>query len=303
LADSADSRSELWLAVVPVVFLLFWSTGFIVAKYAAPHAPPLTFLVWRFAGVLIVLLPLLLITRPEWPAAPRQWLAVMAAGLLLQAGYLGGVWWAIDRGMPAGLCALIVGLQPLATALLAGSVGERLDRRQWLGMAFGLAGITLVLSDRLTLQGVGPAVLGANVLALVSITLGTLVQKRHCGGVDLRAATTIQFVAALLVIAPLALLTESRSVQHTVEFWLALLWSILVLSLAAMVLLLGMIRRGRATSVASLMYLTPPLTSLLAWMLFDERLGAGAVLGLLVTMAGVGLVLRGARATRTAVRG
>lgn len=286
------------LAFVPIVFLLLWSTGFIVAKYAAPHAPPLTFLVWRFAGVIVAVLPFIVLQRAPWPDGARLWMHVAVAGVLIQAAYLGGVWWAIDRGVPAGVSALIVGVQPLLTAMLAGIVGERSSARQWLGLALGFAGVVLVLMDRVTLQGAAVAPIAVNVLALLGITGGTLYQKRFCTGVDLRTASAIQFVAALVVIAPLAWALESRPIDYTFEFWAALLWSVVGISIVAMVLLLGMIRRGRATAVASLMYLTPPLTAIMAWGLFAERLGLIAWSGVIVTMLGVALVLRAPRQVR-----
>ena len=279
------------VAVMPVIFVLLWSTGFIVAKFAAPHAPPLTFLLWRYAAAVLVLLPLVAISGAPWPRTPAAWLHVATVGILLQATYLGGVWWAIAEGMPAGPSALIVGLQPLLTAFLAGAVGERATVRQWAGLILGFGGVALVLSDRLTLQGVGLAPLLVNVLALAGITAGTLYQKQYCAGIDLRTGSVIQFGASFLVTLPFVLASGRVQVHLTAEFWLALAWSVLVLSLVAMALLLTMIRRGRATEVASLMYLTPPATALLAWVLFDEALGAAAWAGVLIAMGGVALVL------------
>lgn len=281
-----------WLTAAPLAFVLLWSTGFIVAKYAAPHAPPLTFLLIRFAGTIAILLPIILITRAPWPRTAREWRDVAIVGVLLQATYLAGVWVAISLGMPAGISALLVGAQPLLTALLAFTVGERASRWQWGGLLMGFAGIALVLSDRLTLSGVGLFALFVNLLALAGITAGTLYQKRHATEVDLRTASAIQFGASIIVLLPFALATESLVVDFTLEFWLALVWSIVALSLVAISLLLVMIRRGRATEVASLMYLTPPATALMAWLLFGERLSALAWAGVMITMAGVALVLR-----------
>jgi drug/metabolite transporter (DMT)-like permease len=288
------------LALMPVVFVLLWSTGFIVAKYAAPHAPPLTFLLWRYGTAVLVLLPIIALTGARWPRNAATWLHVAAVGVLMQATYLGGVWWSIAEGMPAGASALIVGLQPLLTAVLAGTVGERASARQWIGLTLGFCGVALVLSDRLTLQGVGVAPLAANLLALAGITAGTLYQKRFGAGVDLRTGSAIQFGASFFATAPFVLASGRPGVDFTGEFFFALGWSVLVLSLVAMALLLTMIRRGRTTEVASLMYLTPPATALLAWLLFGEALGAMAWAGVLVTMSGVALVLR--RKTNEAVR-
>ncbi len=277
---------------MPVVFVFLWSTGFIVAKFAAPHAPPLTFLLWRYAAVVLVLLPIIAATRAPWPRTLAAWLHVAAVGVLLQATYLGGVWWAIAEGVPAGASALIVGLQPLLTAFFAGAVGERATARQWLGLALGFGGLALVISDRLTLQGVGGLPLLVNVLALVGITAGTLYQKRFGANVDVRTGSVIQFGASFLVTLPFVWAGAGFGANLTGEFWFALAWSVLVLSLTAMALLLIMIRRGRATEVASLMYLTPPSTALLAWWLFGEVIGLQAWVGVLITMSGVALVLR-----------
>ncbi|MDH5208933.1 MAG: EamA family transporter [Burkholderiaceae bacterium] len=283
---------QAWLAAMPFVFVLIWSTGFIVAKYAAPHAPPLTFLLYRFAGVIAVLLPIIVITRAPWPRTLVAWRDIALVGVLLQATYLGGVWVAIALGMPAGVSALLVGTQPLFTALFAFTIGERATRLQWVGLLLGFAGIALVLSDRLTLAGVGALALASNLIALAGITVGTLYQKKHGGAADLRTGSLIQFAASFVVMLPVALALETPQVDFTVEFWGALAWSVLALSLVAITLLLVMIRRGRATEVASLMYLTPPTTALFAWLIFGERLGALAWTGVVVTMAGVALVLK-----------
>ena len=292
MSDPQPVGGARWqYAAMPVIFVFLWSTGFVVAKYAAPHAPPLTFLLWRYGAAVLVLLPLIAAMRAPWPRTPAAWLHVAAVGVLLQATYLGGVWWAIAEGVPAGASALIVGLQPLLTAFFAGAVGERTTARQWLGLALGFGGLALVLSDRLTLEGVGALPLLVNVLALAGITAGTLYQKRLGGNVDLRTGSAIQFGASFIATLPFVWLGSTFAVNLTGEFLFALAWSVLVLSLAAMALLLIMIRRGRATEVASLMYLTPPVTALLAWLLFGEVIGAQAWAGVLVTMSGVALVL------------
>ena len=289
---SGGIARQAWLAAMPIVFVLLWSTGFIVAKYAAPHAPPLTFLLYRFTAIVALLLPLIWIGGAPWPRSPLQWLHVAVAGMLLQAVYLGGVWYAIAQGMPAGVSALIVGAQPLLTALLGFTVGERASARQWTGLALGFAGVALVLSDRLTLAGANWHATTINVAALAGITAGTLYQKKFCGPVDLRTGSAIQFAASFVLLLPFALATETLRVDYTLEFWLALAWSVVGLSLVAISLLLVMIRRGRATEVASLMYLTPPVTALMAWAWFGERLGLPAWAGVFVTMAGVALVMK-----------
>lgn len=290
MAEPAPGAAR-WLAAVPVIFVLIWSTGFIVAKLAAPHAPPLGFLLLRFAGVVAVLLPIALLMRAPWPRGPRAWLQVAVAGVLLQAIYLGGVWAAIKLGMPAGVSALIVGAQPLLTAVLVHGAGQRVGGREWAGLAAGFAGIVLVLSDRLTLAGVGAGAIALNLLALAGITAGTLWQKRHGAAVDLRTGAIVQFAASFVVLLPFALAFETLSFDLVWEFWVALAWSVLALSIVAIFLLLTMIRHGRATQVASYMYLTPPTTALMAWGVFGERLGPLAWVGVLLAMAGVALVV------------
>jgi drug/metabolite transporter (DMT)-like permease len=289
---STSGPRHAWLGAMPFAFVLLWSTGFIVAKLAVPHAPPLTFLLYRFAGVVVVLLPIIALTNAPWPRSVAAWRDIAIVGVLLQATYLGGVWAAIALGMPAGVSALLVGAQPLVTALLGFTIGERATRVQWLGLLIGFAGIALVLSDRLTLAGVGPLALAVNLLALAGITAGTLYQKKHGGAADLRTGSLIQFAASFIVLLPFAIAFESGKVEFAPGFWLALAWSVLALSLVAITLLLVMIRRGRATDVASLMYLTPPMTAVMAWLAFGERLGLLSWAGVVVTMAGVAVVLR-----------
>lgn len=281
---------------MPLAFVLIWSTGFIVAKLAARHAPPLTFLAWRFSGAIVVMGAFALAMRAPWPRTLALWLHVVVAGLLLQATYLGGVWFAIARGVPAGVSALIVGTQPLLTAALAFTIGERVGWRQSAGLALGFVGVTLVLYDRLSWSGASAPALLVNVLALAGITAGTLYQKRHCGTVDVRTGTVIQYVVSLLVILPAALLLEDPKVDFAPDFWIALAWSVFGLSWFAITLLMLMIRRGRATEVASLMYLTPPATALLAWWVFGEQLGWRAWTGIAVAMTGVGMVAAARRA-------
>lgn len=279
------------IAWVGPVFVLVWSTGFIVARYGMPYTDPMTFLTMRFAGVLAVMLPLMLWWRIQWPDR-RTAAHIAVAGLLLHAGYLGGVWSAIKIGMPAGLSALIVGLQPVLTALLAARVAERVTPRQWLGLILGLAGVSIVLAEKLGLDGVPPAGVVLCVIALVSFTLGTLYQKRYCPQFDLRAGTVIQYAAAGLVTAGLMVWFEPMQVQWAPAMMGALLWSILPLSIGAMSLWFILLRQGAATQVSSLMYLTPPTTALLAWWLFGEVITVWIALGTLVTVGGVWLVTR-----------
>lgn len=276
-------------------FVFLWSTGFIVAKFGLPYAPPLTFILLRCSLVLVALLPWVVIARAPWPKGNILHLAV--AGLLLQAGYIGGVWCAIKIGMPAGISALIVGMQPILTAVAAPLIGETVRRRQWYGLMLGLAGVALVVYSKINLAGLSPLAIGSTLFALASITAGTMYQRRFCPSFDLRTGTAIQFAAAFAVILPLALIFEDldpslATVKWTPQFIAALLWSGLALSIGAIFLLFKLIRRSDATAVTSLMYLTPPTTAIMAWLAFGESLSLAGVAGMLVAVVGVALVVK-----------
>lgn len=277
-----------WLATgwVAPVFVLIWSTGFIGARYGMPYAEPATFLSMRFAGVLLLMVPAVFLLRVPLPPT-RQIGHIAIAGILLQGGYLLGVFEAVRHGMGAGLAALIVGLQPVLTAMLGAVVAERVTGRQWVGLALGLGGVTLVVWERLSISGLSAMSVVMAVVALLSITAGTLYQKRFTPQFDLRMGSAIQFAAALLLVVPVALLTETREIEWHVELVGALIWSILALSIGATSLLFLLIRRGAATRVASLMYLTPGVTAVMAWILFDEAFSPLMVTGIALTALGV----------------
>jgi drug/metabolite transporter (DMT)-like permease len=280
---------------MPFVFVVIWSTGFVVAKFGLPYAPPLTFLLLRFAGVLLVLGPLVLIMRAPWPTGRVGHIAL--AGVLVQAGYLAGVWCAIKLGMPAGLSALIVGMQPVLTAFAAPLIGEKVHGRQWVGLAFGLCGVGLVVANKISLIGLTWPSIALCLMALLSITVGTLYQKRHCPQFDLRTGTLIQFAASLAVVLPFAIVFEQltpalQTVQWTPRFLGALLWSILALSIGAIFLLFALIRKRAATSVTSLLYLTPPTTALMAWAMFGEAFSLIGAAGMLLAVIGVYFVVK-----------
>lgn len=280
---------------VPALFVLLWSTGFIGARLGMPHAEPLTFLSLRYSLVLAVMLPFALLLRVRWPATWRDARHIAVAGTLIQGGYLGGVFCAIDAGMSAGVVALIVGMQPLLTAAAAGRLlGERVSPLQWVGFALGLVGVTLVVWHRMSLQGMDAGSLALALLALACITLGMLYQKKYCPSFDLRAGVVLQFGAALLVTLPLALALETLRVDWTGEFLFALGWLSLVLSAGATTILFRLIERGAATRVTSLFYLTPAVTAAMAWLMFGETLGAATIAGMAVAVAGVALVNHGA---------
>ncbi|MBS3916393.1 MAG: DMT family transporter, partial [Sulfuritalea sp.] len=281
------------LALAPGVFVLLWSTGFIGAKLGLPYAEPLTFLLIRFACVIALLGSLALALRRPWPQRPMQWLHIAFAGVLLHGGYLSGVFLAIHGGMPAGVVALIVGIQPLLTAFLSASmVGERVSGRQWAGLVLGFGGVILVVSDKLGFSGLSGAGLAFAAMALVSITVGTLYQKRFCAELDLWSGSVIQFAATALVLLPFALAFETMRVEWSGQFVFALAWLIVVLSLGAISLLHLLIRRGAATRVSALFYLVPPTTALLAFFIFGEKLGLTAVAGMAIAAAGVAIAVR-----------
>ena len=278
----------------PWVFVTLWSTGFIGAKYGLPDAGPFTFLALRMQIAWVLLAGLAVVRRATLPV-PRQIAHQAVAGLLLQAGYLGGVFAAIDRGMPAGLASLIVGLQPVLTAAGAQALlRERVTGRQWLGLALGLVGVALVVGERAVATGerpLGGVAFVAVAVALLSTTAGTLYQKRFGGGADLTVAAAIQYVAAGFVLLPLAL-EEGPELAWTLPFALALAWSVLALSVGAMLLLLALIRQHAVSRVAGLLYLVPPATAIEAYLLFGERLGPLALGGMVAVVAAVALVVR-----------
>jgi drug/metabolite transporter (DMT)-like permease len=274
------------------LFVLLWSTGFIFAKLGLPHAEPFTFLALRFAVVAVLMLAVALAARAPWPASWREAGHIAVLGLLLHGAYLGGVFAAIGAGVPAGVTALIVGLQPLLTAAVVGPLlGERVSRRQWLGLVLGFAGVALVLSDKPVGGFAGAAGYLAAVVGLVGITAGTLYQKRYCRRMDRRSGAAIQYVAAAVLLAALAG-SESNRIEWTWQFALALGWLVLVLSVGAISLLTWLIRRGAAAKVASLFYLVPPVAAAMSWLIFGEALGPTAIAGMALAALGVALAVR-----------
>jgi len=293
---------------MPAVFVLIWSTGFIVAKYGLPYAPPLTFLAIRYFLSIVCFLAWIVLARAAWPRTRAQWGHLAVTGLLMHAGYLGGIWTAMKAGMGSGLTALIVGLQPVLTALWVSwrSSGDanpqsRVSPRQWAGLALGLGGLLLVVSRKFgTGQEVTALTLGCTVFALFCITAGTLYQKRFVQPADVRTANAIQLAAAFVVTLPLALLLETEAVNWNIHFLGAMAWSVLALTLGGSSLLYLLIQRGAATSVTSLLYLVPPTTALMAWALFGEVITTATVVGTALTALGVSLVVRSARPSRAA---
>ncbi len=294
--------SEVLLRAMPLVFVLIWSTGFIVARYGMPHAPPLGFLAWRYVFSILCFLPWILLARVAWPATRTQWLHLSVTGVLMHAGYLGGVWAAVKAGMGSGLVALIVGLQPVLTAIWLSARGSAVTRRQWAGLALGFAGLALVVARKFG-QGseADPLNLALALLALLSITTGTLYQKHFVAPCDVRSANAVQLIAALALTLPLALF-ENETMRWTAmsggvnwELVAAMAWSVLGLTLGGSSLLYLLIQRGAATSVTSLLYMVPPTTALMAWLLFSEPITLLTITGTVLTAVGVSLVVRSAR--------
>jgi drug/metabolite transporter (DMT)-like permease len=283
---------------MPTVFVLIWSTGFIVAKFGLPYTAPLRFLATRYLLSLVCFLIWIVLAKVPWPRSPMQWFHLGVTGLLIHAGYLGGVWCAIKAGMGSGLSALIVGLQPVLTAIWVSQTnrsqveGSAVSARQWLGLMLGLAGLIMVVSRKFgTGMEANPVTLGLAVFALLCITTGTLYQKRFVEGADVRSANAIQLGAALLVTFPLSLF-ENESTQWTAGYMGALAWSVLGLTLGGSSLLYLLIQRGAATAVTSLLYLVPPTTAVMAWLMFDEPITMITVMGTALTALGVSLVVR-----------
>lgn len=295
-----DARRGL-LQAMPWIFVLIWSTGFVVARFGMPHAPPLSFLAIRYALSVLCFGAWIAWARVPWPSDRRQWLHLAVTGVLMHGGYLGGVWAAVKAGIGAGTVALIVGLQPLLTAVWltvnadddpqTHHTGHTISAMQWLGLLLGLLGLGLVVWRKLGVGEIGPLNLSLAVFALLCITAGTLYQKRFVRSAEPRTASTIQLLAALAVTAPLALF-ESEAIRWHPQMVGALAWSVLVLTLGGSSLLYLLIQRGAVTQVASLLYLVPPCTALMAWALFGESFTLTMLAGMALTVLGVALVVR-----------
>jgi drug/metabolite transporter (DMT)-like permease len=289
---SSLSRQDALVRAMPAVFVVIWSTGFIVARYGMPHAPPMKFLALRYAlSVACFVVWALAAGIALLPRERGQVKHLAVTGILMHAGYLGGVWAAVKLGMGAGLAALLVGLQPVLTAAWVSSRGGAISARQWAGLALGFGGLALVVWQKL---GVGE-INGANFLlavgALLSITAGTIYQKHYVAPCDVRTAGLVQLCAAFAVTLPLALL-ETEAMRWNGELAGAMAWSVLALTLGGSSLLYLLIHRGAATAVSSLMYLVPPCTAVLAWLLFNEAITLLTVTGIALAALGVSLVVR-----------
>lgn len=288
----------------PGLFVILWATGFIGARYAMPWAEPFTFLGMRFTLACAIMASLAWLCGNK-AASARQAARAMIAGVLIHGIYLGGVFWAVHQGMPAGLAALIAALQPLLTAILAGfTVGDRIEPKHWAGVALGFAGILIVVAPTVDSfgSGVNAATLTASLLSVLGITLGTLWQKRFGAGIDLLTGTAWQYLGAAALMILAASLFEHGRVTFNGELVFALTWLVLVLSVGAIFLLMHMIREGEVARVASLFYLVPVVTALMAWALFGEKLSLLQIVGMLVASGGVALSTRKAKQPKPAAK-
>jgi len=283
----------LWLAVTPALFVILWSTGFIGARLAMPHADPLTFLSVRFLIAAALLGALALALKVRWPENRRVALHLAVAGILIHAIYLGGVFIAVSWGTEAGMSALIVSMSPLLVAAASGPLLDvAVTRQQWAGFALGFVGVALVVSDKLELGGTTPAGIIACLLSLAGIAAGTLYQKRFCADMNLISGACIQYSAAAMVALPCAFVTEPMHLPINADTVIAMIWLVFVLSIGAVMLLYLLIRRGAAHRVSSLFYLVPPSTAILAYFLFGETLSGLALVGMGIAVVGVALVRR-----------
>ena len=294
---ATDSRRALLVRAMPVVFVLIWSTGFIVARFGMPNSPPMKFLALRYFLSFVLFGAWAVLARVPLPSDRRQVGHLAVTGVLIHAGYLGGVWTAVKLGMGAGLAALLVSLQPVLTAIWVSSWGGRVTSRQWAGLALGFGGLALVVWHKLGMGEIHAANLLCALIALVSITVGTLYQKRFVAPCDVRTASLAQLAAAFAVTLPLALL-ETEAMRWNGELAGAMAWSVLVLTLGGSSLLYLLIHRGAATAVTSLLYLVPPCTAVMAWLLFAEPITALTVAGMALTVFGVSLVVRSSTTSR-----
>ncbi|MBB3522225.1 MULTISPECIES: DMT family transporter [Rhizobium] len=279
--------------LAPALFVLLWSTGWVVAKYAALHSEPFTFLSIRYGLSALAFLALCVVMRAQWPTSRTTWLRAIYSGFFLHGFYLAGLWWAIANGVPAGISGIIAALQPLLTAMAAPFlVGERLQQKQKLGLAFGFIGIAIAISPKL----VDPATsdlthaalpLAINLIAMGSVTYGTLYQKKHLQSGDLRTIATLQYVGALILTLPLSLIFEHQHFDGAARAYAALAWSVFGLSMGGVGLLLYLIRRGQVSRAASLIYLMPPAVALEAFIAFGEPLTLPLIVGTAIVVTGV----------------
>lgn len=296
-STSTDTNAPFWQDPLPAVFVVLWSTGFIGSKLGAPYSEPFTFLAVRFSLAALLMLAIGLYFQVQWPNTPKRIFHAAVVGILIHGTYLGGVFWAIDNGVPAGVSALIVSLQPLVAGLAAGPMlGEKVSMRQWVGLIMGFIGVAMVVGQKLDFDtditvGDGAGLI-ACLISMLALATGTLYQKKFCAGENLRGHQTIQLFAAASVVTLLSFGLETQELTWSAEFITALVWLTAVMSVGTFTLLYVLIRRGKASQVSSLFYLVPPVTAIMAYFLFGETLGPLALLGMGITVTGVALATR-----------
>ncbi len=287
------SGQRLFLVTAPLIFAVTWSTGNIFTKFGMPYIEPLTFLALRFSFAALILVAVAWIARAPWPGSAGEAGHIVVAGFLFHGGYLWSVFIAVDEGVATGTLALIAGLQPLLTALLVGrTLGERVGARRWAGLALGFAGVALVVWRKVEIaegSGLG-MVLGAT--GMLALTAGAIYQKRYCADMDLRTGTALQQGTNALATLGLVLALETRRIDWTVELGFSITWLVLVLTVGAYNLLFYLLRRGQASRVASLFYLTPPVTAAMGYAMFGETLGVTALIGMAAAVLGFALAGR-----------
>ena len=289
-----ENSPPAWLNATPLLFVLLWSTGFVGAGLAMPHAEPFTFLTLRFASVVPLMALLALVLKSDWPRGTGVFHAFLV-GAVIHGIYLGAVFWVVHQGMPAGISALIVGLQPIVTAFGAGwLLGERLTGKHWVGLLLGLFGIVLVLWPRLNLEGSGinASTISVGFLGVFCITAGTLYQKRYATGLNLVTGAVWQYIGAAMATGLVALAIEDLHVTWNRDVIIALAWLVLVLSIGAVSLYMVMIRHGQVTRITAIFYLVPGVAAVITWILFGETLTVVQIAGILICTFAVALATR-----------
>ncbi len=287
---SASSRS-LFVRLAPALFVFLWSTGYVGGRFAIPYADPLTFTSIRFAIVITLLAVIVLIGRRQMPRSINMWGHLAISGILIHAGFVGGVFIAIDLGVNISIAALIAGTQPLLTAIVViPLLGETLTGRQWAGFVVGFLGLVMVVLKTIEIGALPLAGLAGCVVGLCGITFGSLYQKRYVVGIDLLAGSIIQFSAALIPCVLWAFIVETRHIEWNNQVILTLLWMCFGLSIGAITILLFLIREGAASRVSSLFYLVPPVTAVQGYWLFGERLSVLQIVGMGMAALGVALI-------------
>ena len=294
---SQSTIHSAFVRTAPAIFVFLWSTGFVGGRFAIPYADPMTFTSIRFAIVVVLLALVVIISRRrQLPRRLSMWGHLAVSGVLIHAGFVGGLFIAIDLGVNIGIASLIAGTQPLLTAcVVMPLLGETLSGRQWIGFIVGFLGLAMVVLKAMEIGALPTTGLVACIIGLCGITFGSLYQKRFVVGIDLLSGSVIQFSAALIPCVLWAFLFETRTIEWNTTVILTLFWMCLGLSIGAITILLFLIREGAASRVSSLFYLVPPVTALQGYWLFDERLSTLQIAGIGMAALGVALINSGGK--------